>query len=288
MPAAGFVCEKVCRFSLHFLATLPKRRFLCPAGGLAATIPSISLYIPVRLCYYNRNDVNAGKRGLLMGLLEDARNIQRKDPAARSVLEVILLYPGFHILVYHRIAHWLYQHKRFFLARWVSQHGRRRTGIEIHPGATIGRCLFIDHGMGIVFGETCEIGDNCTIYHGVTLGGTGKDTGKRHPTLGNNVLIGAGTKVLGPVYIGDNARIGAGSVVLCNLPANCTAVGVPAEVVRINNKAVNPADDLDQQDLPDVVAQRIRDLDRRIGALENAAQGDMPPTASQIAARQKP
>ena len=133
-----------------------------------------------------------------MGLLEDARNIQRKDPAARSVLEVILLYPGFHILVYHRIAHWLYQHKRFFLARWVSQHGRRRTGIEIHPGATIGRCLFIDHGMGIVFGETCEIGDNCPIYHGVTLGGTGKDTGKRPPTLGNNVLIGAGTKVLGP------------------------------------------------------------------------------------------
>ena len=131
-----------------------------PAAGLAATIPSISLYIPARLCYYNRNDVNAGKRGLLMGLLEDARNIQRKDPAARSVLEVILLYPGFHILVYHRIAHWLYQHKRFFLARWVSQHGRRRTGIEIHPGATIGRCLFIDHGMGIVFGETCEIGDN--------------------------------------------------------------------------------------------------------------------------------
>ena len=288
MPAAGFVCKKVWRFSLHFLATLPKRRFLCPAGGLAATIPSISLYIPARLCYYNRNDVNVGKRGLLMGLLEDARNIQRKDPAARSVLEVILLYPGFHILVYHRIAHWLYQHKRFFLARWVSQHGRRRTGIEIHPGATIGRCLFIDHGMGIVFGETCEIGDNCTIYHGVTLGGTGKDTGKRHPTLGNNVLIGAGTKVLGPVFIGDNARIGAGSVVLRNLPANCTAVGVPAEVVRINNKAVIPADDLDQQDLPDVVAQRIRDLDRRIGALEKAAQGDTPPTASQIAARQKP
>ena len=204
-----------------------------------------------------------------MGLLEDARNIQRKDPAARSVLEVILLYPGFHILVYHRIAHWLYQHKRFFLARWVSQHGRRRTGIEIHPGATIGRCLFIDHGMGIVFGETTEIGDNCTIYHGVTLGGTGKDTGKRHPSLGNNVLIGAG------------------SVVLRNLPANCTAVGVPAEVVRINNKAVNPADDLDQQDLPDIVAQRLTDLDRRLGALENAAQGDTPPTAAQIAARQK-
>lgn len=216
----------------------------------------------------------------IMGLLEDARNIQRKDPAARTVLEVILLYPGFHILVYHRIAHWLFEHKHFFLARWVSQRGRHKTGIEIHPGAKIGKCLFIDHGMGIVFGETAEIGDNCTIYHGVTLGGTGKDTGKRHPTLGNNVLIGAGTKVLGPVYIGDNARIGAGSVVLKNLPANCTAVGVPAEVVRINNKAINPADDLDQQDLPDLMAQRLIDLDRRIGQLEKAAQGDIPPRPS--------
>ena len=196
-----------------------------------------------------------------MGLLEDARNIQRKDPAARTVLEVILLYPGFHILVYHRIAHWLFEHKHFFLARWVSQRGRHKTGIEIHPGAKIGKCLFIDHGMGIVFGETAEIGDNCTIYHGVTLGGTGKDTGKRHPTLGDNVLIGAGTKVLGPVYIGDNARI--------------------------NNKAVNPADDLDQQDLPDIMAQRLIDLDRRIGQLEKAAQGDIPPTAQQVAARQR-
>ena len=176
-----------------------------------------------------------------MGLLEDARNIHRKDPAARSVLEVMLLYPGFHILVYHRIAHWLYGHKHFFLARWVSQHGRHRTGIEIHPGATIGKCL----------------------------------------------LIGAGTKVLGPVFIGDNARIGAGSVVLRNLPANCTAVGVPAEVVRINNKAVNPADDLDQQDLPDIVSQRLTDLDRRLSQLEKTAQGDIPPTAAQIAARQR-
>ncbi len=222
-----------------------------------------------------------------MGLLEDARNIQRKDPAARNVLEVILLYPGFHILVYHRVAHWLYEHKRFFLARWVSQHGRHKTGIEIHPGAKIGKCLFIDHGMGIVFGETTEIGDNCTIYHGVTLGGTGKDTGKRHPTLGNNVLIGAGTKVLGPVFIGDNARVGAGSVVLRNLPANCTAVGVPAEVVRINNKAIVPSDDLDQQDLPDVTAQRLTELDRRISAIERAAQGDIPPTAEQLAKRRK-
>ena len=200
-----------------------------------------------------------------MSLLEDARNIQRKDPAARSVLEVILLYPGFHILVYHRIAHWLYEHGHFFLARWVSQHGRHKTGIEIHPGARIGRCLFI----------------------GVTLGGTGKDTGKRHPTLGNNVLIGAGTKVLGPVYIGDNARIGAGSVVLRNLPANCTAVGVPAEVVRINNKAVNPADDLDQQDLPDVMAQRLTELDRRISRLEKDAQGAVTPSIHEVIQKQQ-
>ena len=227
------------------------------------------------------------KEGSSMSLLEDARNIQRKDPAARNVLEVILLYPGFHILVYHRVAHWLYEHKHFFLARWVSQHGRHKTGIEIHPGAKIGKCLFIDHGMGIVFGETTEIGDNCTIYHGVTLGGTGKDTGKRHPTLGNNVLIGAGTKVLGPVFIGDNARVGAGSVVLRNLPANCTAVGAPAEVVRINNKAIVPSDDLDQQDLPDVTAQRLTELDRRISAIERAAQGDTPPTAEQLAKRRK-
>ncbi len=217
-----------------------------------------------------------------MGLLADARNICEKDPAARSVAEVILLYPGFHILVNHRIAHWLYVHKRFFLARWVSQRGRHRTGIEIHPGAKIGNCLFIDHGMGIVFGETTEIGDNCTIYHGVTLGGTGKDSGKRHPTLGDNVLIGAGTKVLGPVYIGDNARIGAGSVVLRNLPANCTAVGVPAEVVRINNTSVCPADDLDQQDLPDVVSQRLAELERRIGKIEAAARGDIPPSADEL------
>ena len=213
--------------------------------------------------------------------------IKEKDPAIRSNIEVIL-YPSFWAVINHRIAHSFYKKKHYFIARAISQISRGLTGIEIHPGAQIGEHFFIDHGTGVVIGETAVIGKGCRLYQGVTLGGTGKDQGKRHPTLGNNVLIGAGTKVLGPVYIGDNARIGAGSVVLCNLPANCTAVGVPAEVVRINNKAVNPADDLDQQDLPDVVAQRIRDLDRRIGVLENAAQGDTPPTASQIAARQKP
>ena len=135
-----------------------------------------------------------------MGLWADAKNIRDKDPAARNVAEVIILYPGFHVLVTHKIAHFLYCHKCFFLARLISQLARHKTGIEIHPGAKIGNRLFIDHGMGIVFGETTEIGDNCTIYHGVTLGGTGKDSGKRHPTLGNNVLIGAGAKVLGPVF----------------------------------------------------------------------------------------
>ena len=218
---------------------------------------------------------------------EDIVAVRQRDPAARSGIEILLVYAGVHALFWHRPAHWLYRHRCFFLARLISQLTRFFTGIEIHPGATLGHSVFIDHGSGIVIGETAEVGDGCTLYQGVTLGGTGKDTGKRHPTLGNNVLIGAGTKVLGPVFIGDNARIGAGSVVLKNLPANCTAVGVPAEVVRINNKAVNPADDLDQQDLPDIVAQRLTDLDRRLGALENAAQGDTPPTAAQIAARQK-
>ena len=204
-----------------------------------------------------------------MGLLEDARNIQRKDPAARSVLEVMLLYPGFHILVYHRIAHWLYEHNHFFLARWVSQHGRHRTGIEIHPGATIGKCLFIDHGMGIVFGETCEIGDNCTIYHGVTLGGTGKDTGKRHPTLGNNVLIGCGAKVLGPFKVGDGARVAANSVVLSEVPENATVVGVPGKVVRIGDQKVHYADNVDQiHDVIDPMDRAVQTLQERMDALE--------------------
>ena len=214
---------------------------------------------------------------IFKGLLDDARSIRDRDPAARTTLEVVLLYQGFHALFYHRQAHWLYQHKHFFLARALSQFARHMTGIEIHPGAKIGRKLFIDHGMGIVFGETTEIGDNCTIYHGVTLGGTGKDTGKRHPTLGNNVLIGAGTKVLGPVYIGDNVRVGAGSVVLKNLPANCTAVGVPAEVVRMRNEKCCPSDDLDQQDLPDIVNQRISQLEARLSRLEAEHQGEFPP-----------
>ena len=203
-----------------------------------------------------------------MSLLSDARNIRAKDPAATSLAEVLLLYPGFHALLFYRVSHWLYCHHRFFLARTVSQWGRGFTGIEIHPGAIIGPGLFIDHGSGVVIGETAEIGCNCTIYHQVTLGGTGKDHGKRHPTLGDNVLVGAGAKVLGPVVIGSNTRIAAGSVVLQSLPSNCTAAGVPAAVVRLDGERIRPSDDLNQRDIPDVVHSHLEDLERRLRRLE--------------------
>ncbi len=203
-----------------------------------------------------------------MSLLSDAKNIRSKDPAARSLMEVMLLYPGFHALLFYKASHFLYRKKRFFLARMVSQWGRGFTGIEIHPGATIGSGLFIDHGLGVVIGETAEIGNNCTIYHQVTLGGTGKDHGKRHPTLGDNVLVGAGAKVLGPVTIGNNTRIAAGSVVLQSLPCNCTAAGIPACVVRRDGEKVRPSDDLIQQNIPDIVHSELCDLERRVAILE--------------------
>ena len=164
-------------------------------------------------------------------LLYDARSISRLDPAARNTLEVVLLYPGFHALIYHKISHRLYRWKRFFLARMISQLGRFFTGIEIHPGAVIGRGLFIDHGMGVVIGETAELGRNVTLFQGVTLGGTGKEKGKRHPTIGNNVVIASGAKVLGSFTVGDRVKIGAGSVVLQAVPPNSTVVGIPGRVV---------------------------------------------------------
>ena len=164
----------------------------------------------------------------------DAKNILTKDPAARNIFEVILLYPGFHALVYHRLAHWLYLKGLRFIPRCISQLARFLTGIEIHPGAFIGKRLFIDHGMGVVIGETAEVGDNCTIYHGVTLGGTGKDKIKRHPTIGNNVMIGAGAKVLGPVYIADGIKIGAGTVVVDTF--NECGITIIGEKGRIKNK----------------------------------------------------
>lgn len=158
-------------------------------------------------------------------------SIKERDPAANGYLEVLLLYPSVHAVGAHRIANWLFKHKRYFAARWVSQVSRFFTGIEIHPGATIGKALFIDHGMGVVIGETSEIGDYVTLYQGVTLGGTGKDHGKRHPTLGNYVVVGSGAKILGPIFIADNSKIGANSVVLENVRANTTAVGIPARAV---------------------------------------------------------
>ena len=193
---------------------------------------------------------------------------QRRDPAARSKLEIFLLYPGVHAILYHRAAHWLYKHELRFLARCVSQWSRCWTGIEIHPGATIGHRLVIDHGMGIVIGETAEIGDDCLIYQGATLGGTGKDQGKRHPTIGNNVLIGSGAKVLGPFKVGDNSRIAANSVVLTEIPPNSTAVGVPARIVKKDGIKVNYVSEVDVISVTDPIAAEIAALRARIEELE--------------------
>ncbi len=192
---------------------------------------------------------------------EDIAAVRQRDPAARSDLEILLLYSGVHAILAYRVAHKLYLSKHYFAARAISQWARHKTGIEIHPGATIGRGLFIDHGMGVVIGETTEIGDNCTLYQGVTLGGTGKDVGKRHPTLGNNVLVGAGAKVLGPFKIEDNSKIAANAVVLEEVPANSTAVGIPARVVRRHGRKV---DDLDQVHIPDPVAQELSRIEKKL------------------------
>ena len=198
---------------------------------------------------------------------EDVAAVRERDPAARSDAEVLLLYSGVHALIAHRIAHGLYNRKHYFAARAISQTAKMVTGIEIHPGATIGKGLVIDHGTGVVIGETAEIGDNCTIYQGVTLGGTGKDVGKRHPTLGNNVMVGAGAKVLGPFYIGDNTKIAANAVVLEEIPDNCTAVGIPARIVK--REGVRVVNDLDQIHVPDPVAQEISRLEAKLSSLES-------------------
>ena len=190
-------------------------------------------------------------------LLETVNAYLLRDPAAKSAIEVLLLYPGVKAVSYHRRAHWCYEHNHMFLARLISQIGRHRTGIEIHPGAKIGRRLVIDHGMGIVIGETAEIGDDCLIYHGVTLGGTGKDSGKRHPTIGNNVLIGTGAKVLGPFKVGDNSRIAANSVVLREVPPDSTAVGIPARIVRRRGPDVDYATEVDQVSVTDPITEEL-------------------------------
>lgn len=198
-------------------------------------------------------------------LREDIRAYRDRDPAARSALEIYFLYPGFRAVRMHRKANWCYRHRLFFLARYISQRAVRKTGIEIHPAATIGRRLVIDHGAGVVIGETAEIGDDVLIYQGVTLGGTGKDKGKRHPTIGNNVMISSGAKVLGPFKVGDNSRIAAGAVVLDEVPPDCTVVGVPARVVKRSGIRVTP---MDQVHIPDPVSQELCRLEQRIKELE--------------------
>ncbi|MBO7149043.1 MAG: serine O-acetyltransferase [Clostridia bacterium] len=215
--------------------------------------------IQAAFLYYTRRNIMGDLRNTI-------RVIKERDPAATSSIQVALLYSGFHAILGYRMSHWLYLHKCFFCARLISQLTRFFTGIEIHPGATIGKGLFIDHGSGVVIGETAVIGDNCTIYQGVTLGGTGKHTGKRHPTLGNNVMVGAGAKVLGPFTVGDNSKIAAGAVVLDAIPENSTAVGIPARVIKRGDKKVE--NDLDQVHIPDPVSQEFCRLQARLDALE--------------------
>mgnify|MGYP001034081093 FL=1 len=203
-----------------------------------------------------------------MGFWEDAKYIASQDPAATGPLQVFFMYPGYHAVRWHRISHWLHIHKLRTLARGISQFARFLTGVEIHPGAKIGKCLVIDHGMGIVIGETAEIGDYCNIYHGVTLGGTGKDKGKRHPTLGNHVLVGAGAKILGPFTVGDNARIGGNAVVLKEVPPNATVVGVPGVIVtKGDNQQQYCSWELDQVSLPDPIQQEIDQMQQRLNTL---------------------
>lgn len=206
--------------------------------------------------------------GIVGFIKEEIKVIKDRDPALKSSFEVFL-YPSFKAILKYRVAHWFYKHKHYFIARWISTRAARKTGIDIHPGATIGKGLFIDHGIGVVIGETCEIGDNVTIYQGVTLGGTGKEKGKRHPTIGNNVMISAGAKVIGSFKVGDNSRIGAGSVVLSEVPSDATVVGIPGRVVKKNNQRVSPPClTLDHTHLPDPVKMDISRLLHRVEKIE--------------------
>ena len=220
--------------------------------------------------------------GFIGYIKEEMQIIKERDPAIKTPFEVFL-YPSFHAIIRYRLAHKLYLKKHYFLARWYSQRTVRKTGIEIHPGATIGKGLFIDHGHGVVIGETAIVGDNVTLYQGVTLGGTGKESGKRHPTIGDNVMVSAGAKILGSFTVGENSKIGAGSVVLSEVPPNCTVVGVPGRVVKRDNIKM-PAEDMDQVHLPDPVyndlirlqtensklREALEEVSGRIKSLENS------------------
>jgi len=203
-------------------------------------------------------------------MFENIRVMFERDPAARNIWE-ILLYPGLHAIFWHRISHFLFQHKFKFLARLISQLTRFFTGIEIHPGAKIGKGFFIDHGMEVVIGETTEIGNNATLYQGVTLGGTGKEKGKRHPTLGNNVTVAAGAKILGNIKIGDNSVIGAGSVVIKDVPPDSTVVGVPGRIVKHKGKRISLIN-LDHGDLPDPIIERLEEFRKEIDSIEKIIQ----------------
>ena len=206
---------------------------------------------------------------MLQVLRDDVRAVYERDPAVKSFWEILLCYPGLHAIILHRIAHALYRRRWYLVARLISQFSRWLTGIEIHPGAKIGRGFFIDHGMGVVIGETTEIGDNVTLYQGVTLGGTGKEKGKRHPTLRNNVLVGVGAKVLGSIEVGENSKIGAGAVVVRSVPPNCTVVGVPGKiVVRDGVRLQEGGVDLEHGDLPDPVSDAIQQLREHIDQLQ--------------------
>ena len=219
--------------------------------------------------------------GFVQNVKEEIRIIRERDPAIHSNLEVFL-YPSFKVMLYYRLAHKMYLRRHYFLARWISQKGARKTGIEIHPGAVIGKGFFIDHGTGVIIGETTVIGDNVTLYQGVTLGGTGKETGKRHPTIEDNVMVSAGAKIIGSFTVGENSKIGAGSVVLEEVPPNCTVVGVPGRIVKRDNMKV-PRSDMDQIHLPDPIMEditslrqensklcnRVIDLENQIRQIEN-------------------
>jgi serine O-acetyltransferase len=219
---------------------------------------------------------------------EDFKVVFERDPAVRSVLEIIFCYPGFHAVLFHRLAHGLWERKFYFLGRLVSHIGRFLTGIEIHPGAKIGKGFFIDHGMGVVIGETAEIGENCTLYHGVTLGGTSWAKEKRHPTLGDNVIVGSGAKILGPFKVGDNSKIGSNSVVVKEVPPNSTVVGVPGRVVMSEGKKTEDRADLEHGRLPDPEAKaiaclfdQVRELERKVGALTQASEVSPSPEVAQ-------
>ncbi len=218
--------------------------------------------------------------GFIKSIKEEIRIIRERDPAIKSSMEVFL-YPSFKAISGYRIAHKLYLKKHYFWARWYSQKIARKTGIEIHPGATIGKGLFIDHGIGVIIGETCIIGDNVTLYQGVTLGGTGKECGKRHPTLEDNVMVSAGAKILGSFTVGENSKIGAGSVVLSEVPPNSTVVGVPGRVVKRDNVRV-PQEEMDQVHLPDPIANEMKELKERIEALESQLKNPASGCADQV------